>query len=173
VENKNELLNILFKRRSIRNYEDKPVNQDKVEMILKAAMLAPSAGNAQPWHFIVVNNRNTLDKIAEKIPHAQMLKSAPMAIIVVGDTSLEKAQGFWVADCSAATQNILLAATAVELGSVWLGIYPRENKVSELRELLDIPENAIPLSIVAIGHPAEEKEEPFRYKEERIHHNKW
>ncbi|HOA32511.1 MAG TPA: nitroreductase family protein [Clostridia bacterium] len=163
----------MFKRRSIRRYRDMPVTEEQLEEILRAAMAAPSAGNQQPWHFIVINDRSILKEIPKFHPYANMLNEAPCAIVVCGDTSRERHKSYWVQDCSAATQNMLLMAAEMGLGFVWLGVYLREERVSELRKLLDIPDNIIPLNIVAIGHPAEEKGPSDRFDETRIHKNKW
>ncbi len=166
-------MNAIFKRRSIRTYQDKPVAEEHLEKILRAAMAAPSAGNQQPWHFIVIDDRSILKEIPKFHPYANMLNEAPCAIVVCGDTTRERHKSYWVQDCSAATQNMLLMATELGLGSVWLGVYPRDERVSDLRKLLDIPDHIIPLNIVAIGHPAEEKGPSDRYDKARIHHNKW
>lgn len=168
-----ELLEGIFTRRSIRKYTSKEVSEDKVELMLKAAMYAPSASNQQPWHFMVINNRQILEKIAEVHPYAKMLKQAQLAILVCGDTNLELSKDYWVVDCSAATQNILLAAHELGLGAVWLGIHPREERKKEIRNIFKLPENVQPMSLISIGYPAEEKEMPERFKPERIHYNAW
>ena len=168
-----ETMKAILSRRSIRRYTDKPVSGDLIEELLKAAMNAPSAGDEQPWHFIVIDRRPILDKLADIHPHAKMLKQAPAAIIVCGDESMEKFKDFWVQDCSAASENMLLAAHALGLGAVWLGIYPAEKIVLEIRELLNIPSNIIPFSIISIGYPAEEKESKERFDASRIHSNTW
>ncbi|MBS7627126.1 nitroreductase family protein [Candidatus Bathyarchaeota archaeon] len=163
----------IISRRSIRKYTDQPIPDDKVEMLLKAAMSAPSAGNQQPWHFIVINERKILDEIPKFHSYAQMLHEAPLAILVCGDLKLEKHKGFWTQDCSAATENILIAANANGLGAVWLGIYPREERIRGLKNLLGLPEHIIPFSLIPIGYPAEHKPPAERYDESRIHYNHW
>jgi len=168
-----ETMKAILSRRSIRRYTEEPVSRDLIEELLKAAMNAPSAGDEQPWHFIVIDRRPILDKLADIHPHAKMLKQAPAAIIVCGDESMEKFKDFWVQDCSAASENMLLAAHALGLGAVWLGIYPAEKIVLEIRELLNIPSNIIPFSIISIGYPAEEKESKERFDASRIHSNTW
>lgn len=164
---------VILTRRSIRKYISKPITNDQVENLLKAAMYAPSARNEQPWHYIVINDRYILDKIIEAHPYANMLKEAALAIIVCADENIEKTEGYWVQDCSAATQNILLAAHAMGLGSVWLGVYPREERILAIKTLFKLPENIQPLSIIAIGHPDEQKAMPERYFKNRIHTNQW
>ena len=167
-------MDIIFKRRSIRKYESKSVSEDKIKKILQAGMCAPSAGDERPWHFIVINKREILDKIPSVHPYSNMIKEAPLAILVCGDLSLEKHTGFWVLDCSAATENILLAATSLGLGSIWLGVYPRDDRVNGLKKLLKInDENIIPFSLIPIGYSAEEKSPKEVYDENKIHFNKW
>jgi nitroreductase len=137
-------------------------------------MSAPSAGNEQPWHFIVIRDRQIMEEIIEYCPHAAMLKTAAAAILVCADRSIDKyGVGYWPLDCAAATENILIAVSAIGLGAVWLGVYPREERCEGLRNLFRMPENTIPFAIVSLGHPAEKKEPSNRYKEERIHFNKW
>ena len=163
----------IFNRRSIRKYTDKVVAEELIEQILRSGMAAPSAGNEQPWHFIVINDRDVLNEIPKFHPYSQMLKEASHAIVVCGDRSLQKYDGCWVQDCSAAMQNMLLMAQDIGLGSVWLGVYPREDRVKCLKELLSLPENVTPLSIMSIGYPAETKEPADRFNPSRIHTNRW
>ena len=169
-----DAMEALFSRRSIRKYTAEPVTEEVLREILEAAMSAPSAGNQQPWHFVIINDRKILDYIPSFHPHSQMLKEAPVAILVCGDLTLEKHIGYWVQDCSAATENLLLAIHAKGLGAVWLGIFPREERVEGLRKLLDIPDHVIPLSLIPVGYPAESKPpRPDRYNANKIHHNRW
>ncbi len=160
-------------RRSIRRYTAEEVDDEDVKKVLEAGMAAPSAGNERPWHFIVMRDRRLLDGVIEVHPYAQMLKQAPVAILVCGDPSLEKYKGFWVQDCSAATENILIMAVQLGLGAVWLGIYPIEERVEGLRRLLGLPEDVIPFALVSMGHPAEEKKNGERYDATRVHHDGW
>jgi len=166
-------MDAIFLRRSIRKYTNEPVSLEAVEKLLRAAMAAPSAGNQQPWHFVVIDDRRILDAIPTVHPHSMMLKEAPLAIAVCGDMHLEKHTGYWVQDCSAATENILIAAQSMRLGAVWLGVYPREDRVEGLRKLLGLPEHVTPLSLIAVGHPAESKPPSNRYEASRIHRNRW
>ena len=136
-------------------------------------MSAPSAGNEQPWHFVVIKEREILNEIPNLHPHSGMLRGAPAAILVCGDEELQKYQGYWVQDCSAATQNLLVAVQAKGLGGVWLGVYPIEERVTGIRKLLGIPGNVIPFSLISIGHPAEQKPPADRYDASRIHHDRW
>lgn len=163
----------IFKRRSIRKYESRAVEKEKITELLKAAMAAPSAGNEQPWHYILIDDRNILNEIASVNPHAAMLKEAPLAILVCADLTKEKHDGYWVQDLAASTQNILLEAVSLGLGTVWIGVYPNETRINELVKIFLLPQNVIPFSIVAVGYPAEYKDENDRYDESRIHYNKW
>ena len=144
-----------------------------IKKLLEAAVSAPSAGNQQPWHFVIIDDRRILDKIPNFHPNAKLLRGAQKAILVCGDLSSERFKGYWMLDCSAATQNILIAARALGLGSCWLGIYPREDRIKNVREMLKIPKSVIPHSIVAIGYTNEKQEKVKREFLSRIHKNKW
>lgn len=164
----------LFSRRSIRKFRSEPVSEESVQAILEAAMSAPSAGNQQPWHFVVINDQALLDRVPDFHPHSAMCREASLAILVCGDQSLEKHVGYWVQDCAAATENLLLSIHALGLGGVWLGVYPRDERVAGFRKLLYIPEHVIPFALIPIGHPAEQKPpRPDRYNQSRIHNNTW
>ena len=164
---------IILTRRSIRTFLPKKVEEEKMEYLLKAAFSAPSAKNIQPWHFIVIKDRKILDEIPKFHPYSKMLYEAPLAICVCGESVKDKFNGYWILDCSAASENILLAANSLGLGSVWLGVYPRQERINELKNLLEIPEDITPLSLLAIGYPNEEKPPSERFKKERIHFDKW
>ncbi len=166
-------MDVLFKRRSIRKYTDQSVSEKQIEQIIRAGMAAPSAGNQQPWHFIVIRDREMLDQITTFHPYAQMLKESNCAIVVCGDVSLEKHERYWVQDCSAATQNMLLMAHDLGLGSVWLGVFPVEERVQPLRKLLNLPEGVIPLAVLPVGYPAESKKPADRFDQSRVHYNGW
>lgn len=168
-----ETMDAILTRRSIRKYLPEPVSRDMVNNILKAGMSAPSAGDEQPWHFIIIDRRDLLEKISEMHPYAKMLKNAPAVLLICADPNVPKFKDFWVQDCSAASENMLLAAHAQGLGAVWIGIYPAENLVTGIRELFNIPEHMVPFSAIAIGHPAEEKSGRSRYEVSRIHDNYW
>ncbi len=166
-----EFEEVVNKRRSIRNYKDKDVEDEKIEKLLDAAMRAPSANNRQPWHFVVIESEKTQDEIMDIHPYSSMLEEAPLAIAVCGNT--EKSEHYWVQDCSAATQNLLLMAENLGLGAVWLGVYPRKNRHERIGELLELPKHIIPLSIVAVGYPAEESREVDRFDEDNVHRERW
>jgi nitroreductase len=166
-----ELIQTIFSRRSIRSYTAQPVGEEQVTTLLKAAMAAPSASNLRPWHFVVITKRETLNSLAEVHPFGKMLFQAPLGIAVCGDSAIS-AQ-YWVQDCSAATENLLLAATALGLGSVWLGVYPLEDRVNVVRAILGIPEPVIPLNLISIGYPAELKEPRTQYDPTLAHTECW
>jgi nitroreductase len=160
-------------RRSIRKYTDEPIDDATVERLLRAGMAAPSAGNQQPWQFIVIRDRATLTRIAEWHPYARMLPTAPVAVLVLGDSSVAKWAGMWPQDCAACVENMLIEAESLGLGAVWLGVHPLPERESALREQLGIPEQVVPFAIVPFGRPAEHKEPSGRYDETRIHHERW
>jgi nitroreductase len=162
----------IFERRSIRKYTEEEVSDDIVKKMLKAGMAAPSAGNAQTWEFVVIDEEEIIEKIPDIHPYSQMVTEASKVILVCGNIAREKFEGLWVQDCSAATQNILLEATSNNLGAVWLGVYPVKERVNGLKKLLDLPENLIPFSIIPFGYPAEEKNIIDRYDESKVHYNK-
>lgn len=163
----------IFERRSIRKYTDKKMPPEVLEKLLRAAMAAPTANNQQDWEFLVIDDRKLLDSVPDFHPYSQMLKQAPAAIAVCADTNQEYNAGYWVQDCAAATQNILLEAQHLGLGACWLGIYPRQQRVDGLKKLLQLPENIMPLSLIAVGYPAEEKSPVDRFDKSKIHINKW
>ena len=167
-----DAMEIILTRRSIRKYTEQPVSDEVLKELLEAAMCAPSAGNRQPWCFVVINDRKILDDIPNYHPYAQMLKEAPAAILVCCDSDLQMGD-YGVQDCSAATQNILLAAHAKGLGAVWLGVYPTEARVTDIKRLLNLPENIIPISLISVGYPAEQKSPPDHYRADRVHYNHW
>ncbi len=167
-----DTMEAIFTRRSIRKYTKQPVSDEVLKKLLEAAMCAPSAGNRQPWCFVVINDRKIMNEIPRYHTYAQMLKEAPVAILVCCDSDLQLGE-FGVEDCSAATQNILLAAHAKGLGAVWLGIYSVEPLVTATKKLLNLPEHIIPISLISIGYPAEQKPQPDRYRADRVHYNQW
>ena len=163
----------ILTRRSIRQYTAQVVPDSLIKDLLAAAMNAPSANNRQPWHFVVIQSRGTLNALTGVIPFGQMLAAAPLAIAVCADTQRQQREGYWVQDCSAATQNILLAAHAKGLGAVWLGVYPVKERLVGVKKLLNLPEQVTPLCVISIGYPAEAKPRVERYDEARVHHDTW
>lgn len=166
----NNLINTIFKRRSIRNYIDKEVEYEKLILLLKAAMAAPTAANRQPWEFIVVTEKEKLNELRSTLREGQY--NAPAAIAVCGNMKLSfsnKDKEIWTQDCSAAIENMLIAAVELGLGSVWIGLYPQLNKCMPVCRVLNIPEHVIPMSVVYLGYPAEIKEPRTQYNEKRVY----
>lgn len=163
----------ILNRKSIRKYKDIEVSDEVVEELLRAGMQAPSAGNEQPWEFVVLKDREIMKEIVGIHPYSKMSLNTDVAIVVCGDESKEIFKGFWVQDCSAATENILIAAEEKGLGAVWLGVYPVEDRIEGIKKILELPDSVIPLSIIPVGYPDEEKTATDRFNKSRIHHNKW
>lgn len=164
------MLDTIYARRSIRKYQEKPVEKEKIETLLKAAMAAPSAMNFKPWEFVVVTNQDKLDAIRSALMFGKF--NAPMAIVVCGNTSIFKhpaSTKFWVQDCSAATQNILLAAVNLGLGTVWCGVHPVHNFTKRISEIFGLPSHVIPLNVIYVGYPDEEKPARTQYDPDRVH----
>ena len=166
-------LEAIFTRRSVREFTQDPVSKDDVQDLLKAGMYAPSAKNEQPWHFIVIDEPEILHAVPTFHPYAKMLFKAPLAILVCSDRKLELKRASWIQDCSAATENILLAAHAKGLGAVWLGVFPDADRVQGMRTLLALPPDIRPMALVAVGHPASRPEPVDRYDVSRVHYNQW
>jgi nitroreductase len=165
----------IMTRTSIRQYKDQPVEQEKIDIMLKAAMAAPTAVNLQPWHFIVITDKKTIGLLSGKQP-----TNAPLLIAVCGDTDKTtmpdgkmKLPDFWVEDVSAATENLLLAAHALGLGAVWTGVYPAMERVAEVANVLNCPQNIVPVAVVRVGYPDEAPEPKNKFKEENISYNKF
>ena len=165
----------IMTRTSIRKYKDQPVEQEKIDIMLKAAMAAPTAMNLQPWHFIVITDKETIGLLSGKRP-----TNAPLLIAVCGNTDKTtgpdgkmKLPDFWVEDVSAATENLLLAAHAQGLGAVWTGVYPAMERVSEVANVLNCPQNIVPVAVVCIGYPDESPEPKNKFTEENISYNKF
>ncbi|MDF2985413.1 MAG: dehydrogenase [Eubacterium sp.] len=168
-------LNIIFNRRSIRKFQNREVSDELINSLLRAAMSAPSACNQQPWHFVIIRDRTILNQLSDIHGGFNNLKNAPLAILVCGEPKAATLECYWEQDCSAATQNILLAATALGLGAVWQGINPEGGNDSDtLRRLLKLPEHITPFSLIAAGHPAETSEPADRFNTDKIHYsNVW
>lgn len=164
-------LMFIFKRRSIRAFKPIQVSEEDVRALLEAGMAAPSANNLKPWHFIVITDRQKLNRLAEIHPFADMLRQATLCIAVCADPEISPR--YWVQDCSAATENILIAAANLGLGAVWLGCHPREERKRPIKKFLEIPERMELLSLIAIGHPAEKKEPRTQFNPRRVHYEKW
>jgi nitroreductase len=167
---KMDVIDTIYKRRSVRNYLNQSVEREMIMTLLKAATAAPTAANCQPWEFIVIDDKEKLLELKDKLVFARY--NAPVAIVVCGNMKLAfKGPGkeMWVQDCSAAIENILIAATSIGLGSVWIGVYPVESNIKPVKNILNMPEHVTPLGIVYIGYPAEEKEARTRLNEKRVY----
>lgn len=165
----------IMTRTSIRQFTDQPISKDTLDIIVKAGMAAPSAVNAQPWAFVIVTEKEVLDSLRDNHPYSN-LKTATAAIIVCGDLqkAMEgKGQEYWIQDCSAASENILLAAHALGIGAVWCGVYPVDERIEAVRKVLELPEHIIPLNIITMGYPAQNPEPKDKFKPENVHYQKW
>ena len=166
----------IMTRTSIRKYTTEPVSKENIETMLRAGMAAPTAVNKQPWHFVVVTEREQLNALAQANRGTSMAAKAPLAIVVCGN--MEKTlsgvgQGFWIQDCSAATENILLAANALGLGGVWTGLYPNEERAKAVREIVKAPEHIVPLCVIVIGHPDNKPQPKDKWKPENVSYNEF
>jgi nitroreductase len=173
----NPTLTTIFNRKSVRSYTGGKVSQDQLVTLVKAGMAAPTAVDRRPWDFIIINDPNTIKKLAEKLPYAKMLNEAGAAIIVTGDTkrqfTTENGEEYWMLDCSAASENILLAAESMGLGAVWTAVYPDKERIKAVRTLLNIPETVIPLNVIPIGIPTGKDKPKNKYNPKQIHRNSW
>lgn len=169
------VLENIHSRKSVRQFTSEPISAEHTETMLRAAMAAPTAVNYQPWRFVVVTEREQLDAMSEILPYAKMLRQAPLAIIVCGETTWfdGKENPYWQQDCSAAVQNLLLAAEALGLGAVWTGVYPNMELARPLGEFLGLPGNVQPLSAIPIGHHDGTAQPKDKWKPENIHYGKW
>lgn len=176
VNVENTTINDIMTRTSVRSYSGKAVKKVTVDTLLRAAMAAPTAGNKQPWRFVVVNNRQTLRTIGEEYGSMKMAAEAPVAVIMCGEPAATfpgEGVGYWIQDVSAATENLLLAAHAMGLGAVWCGIYPIQERVDKFRSILSLPEDIIPMACVCVGYPEGESTPKDKWNPEYIHYNKW
>lgn len=168
-------LEMIFSRRSIRKYEQKPIEEEKLKNILMAGMCAPSAHNSQPWEFIVVRDKETLKKLSGFIQYWAHVKDADTAIITVANLKnyFGSHTDYFIQDCAAATQNMLLAANAQGIGGVYLGLYGRQDKMNLVRDILRIPENILPFSVISLGYPAEERRPHTTFKENKVYYEQY
>jgi nitroreductase len=171
----NEKLGFIFARRSVRAFKTDPIPEGLLRDLLEAAMAAPSACCKDPWRFVVVRDRKVLGRIASGLPNGRMLADAGAGIVVCGDpaSAHDRQESYLLQDCSAATENILLAAAALGLGACWLGAHPRSDRIAHLREVLAIPETVTPVAVVALGWPAETPPPRTRYADGQVHKDRW
>jgi nitroreductase len=166
----NEVIETIYKRRSIRRYSDKEVETEKLDVLLKVAMAAPTAGNNQSWEFIVITEPVLLTRLRKYLEYGPYV--APVAIIPCHNPKLvrnPRCEPFWQQDLSAAVENMMIAAVSLGLGTVWLGVYPKQDIVELIHSLLKLPEKVIPMAVVLVGYPAENKAERTQYKAQRVH----
>ena len=171
-----DILSVIHSRRSVRHYTDEPVAQKQLDTLLRAGMAAPTAGNAQPWSFVVVTDRDRLGKLAEGLEYGKMLAKAGAAIIVCGrpeDALPGEANDMWVQDCSAASENILLAAQGIGLGAVWVGVYPIDERIGMVRQVLGLPETVVPLNVISLGHPLGIERPKRKFDPGQVHWESW
>jgi nitroreductase len=168
-----ETLQAIKTRRSIRKFTSKKISEEILQKILEAGMYAPSARDTQSWHFIVIDERHFLNELPKLHPYAEMMYEAQHAILICGDLNMEKMVEYNGINCAAATQNMMLAAHDLGIGSVWLGVYPRKERMEPLIKLFELPEHIVPMMLVALGYPNEIIQTPQRYKSDRIHSNQW
>jgi nitroreductase len=169
-----DIMQVILSRRSIRKYQEREVEKEKLELLLKAGMAAPTACNNQPWEFVVITETNRLDQFRRTMPFGKY--NTPAAIVVCNNPKMGKnslCQNFWVEDCSAATENILIAAAGMGLGTVWLGVYPVKLMMANVSRIIGLPRQVKPLGIIYVGYPAEEKEARTQYEERRVHWQKY
>lgn len=166
----NAALDNIFARKSVRAYLDKEVEKEKIDWMLRAGMAAPSGKDIRPWEFVLVTDRVALDSMAAALPYAKMLTQARYAIVVCGDVAQSS---YWYLDCSAAAQNILLAAEAQGLGAVWTAAYPYEDRIRVVRKYTELPGNIVPLCVIPFGYPATAQEPKQKFDEKKIHYDKF
>lgn len=166
----NAALDNIFARKSVRTYLDKGVEKEKIDWMLRAGMAAPTGRDLRPWEFVVISDRATLDSMATALPYAKMLKQARQAIVVCGDSTRSS---YWYLDCSAATQNILLAAESLGLGAVWTAAYPYEDRMEVVRRFTNMPKNVLPLCVIPFGYPATNEQPKQKFDEKKIHYEKF
>lgn len=175
MNEKEIILNNILNRKSVRDFTKERISEDELELIIKAGMSAPSALNLQPWEFIVFDEEKILQYMIDLHDYSKMFKTATAGILVCSnmDRTIKDYRELWIQDCSASTQNILLAIEALNLGGVWLGIYPIKERCQKLTNYFNLPENIIPFSVIALGHPSKDESSKDKYDTTKIHRNKW
>ena len=166
-------MNEIFNRASVRVFKDAPVEKEKIEMLLKAAMQAPSAGNQRPWEFIVVEDKKTLGQLSETDPYAKFVAKVPAAIVALGNTDEMRFPEHWEQDLGAACENILLEAVSQDLGAVWLGVAPLKERMDHITKVFDLPDNIRPYAIIPFGYAKRPYEVEERYDAGRVHFEKY
>lgn len=176
-DNKTAVIKNIHERKSVRSYTDEAVTREQLDTLVSAGMAAPTGKDMRPWKFVIIDDQAVLDSLSAQLPRAKMLTEAKAAIVVCGDMSVVDDDGNpstnWVMDCSAATENILLAAEAMGLGAVWTGVYPYEERMAALKIVLGLPDHITPLSLIPIGHPKGDPQPKDKYNADNIHFNGW
>jgi nitroreductase len=175
-EKMNETMKTIFARKSVRNYNESTIPKETLELLVKAGMAAPTARDKRPWEFIIITDKAVLKKLSDALPYAKMAEKAGHGIVVAGD--MEKQNGgadspYWIMDCSAAVQNILLAAESLGLGAVWTAVYPNSDRLEPVSKILGLPKNIVPLAFIPVGTPAGTDKPKDKYNKNQIHWNKW
>ena len=178
AESKSDIvLENIFSRKSVRSFTDQPVSRGQLDTLVRAAMAAPTGRDMRPWKFIIVDDRKVMDSLAVQLPYAKMLKEATAAILVCGDLSVTddkgNPSGNWTFDCSAATENLLLAAESMGLGAVWTGVHPYDDRIALVKLAFHLPEYIIPLNMIPIGYPKGNPKPKDKYTTDNIHYNGW
>lgn len=177
IDKKTVVLENIFSRKSVRSFTDEPVSKEALDTLVRAAMAAPTGRDMRPWKFVIINEREMMDSLAQELPYAKMLTQAQAAVVVCGDMSVTDPNGNpscnWTFDCSAATENLLLAAEAMGLGAVWTGVHPYEARVAAVKSALGLPEHIIPLNLIPIGHPKGNPQPKDKFNSDNIHYNGW
>jgi nitroreductase len=174
MENKT-LLSLIHNRKSVRHFQSGDVKKEDLQEMIKAGMAAPTARDLRPWQFLVITEKEILQKLADELPYAKMLHDVPAAIVVMGDATVKSPSGqsYWLQDTCAATENILLAAEALGLGAVWTALYPYEDRMDPVVEACKIPEHLVPLNIIPVGIPEGTDKPKDKWEPEKIHWNAW
>lgn len=167
----------ILQRKSVRSYTDRPVTKSQLDTLVRAAMAAPTGRDMRPWKFIIINDRQAMKSLADQLPYAKMLAEAQAAVVVCGDLSILDKEGKpstnWMFDCSAATENLLLQAEAMGLGAVWTAAYPYEERLTAVKQALQLPDHIVPLNVIPIGYPKGDTQPKDKYDANNIHYNAW
>lgn len=171
----NKVIENILSRRSIRKYKDQMLKREEMDLLVRLGMAAPSARDERPWLFIIIDNNKILTQLADGLEYGKMLKNCGGAIVVCGETLLDNTMPphYWVQDCSAATQNILLGAHSLHIGAVWLGIFPREHRIMHVKNTLKLPENITPLNVISLGYLIDKEKPKDKYDNSKIRYNNW
>jgi nitroreductase len=171
----NQTIKTILNRKSVRTYINKPINKKDLELILKSAMAAPSGADTRPWEFIAIQDKNMLQKLADNLKYGKMLKNAGAAIAICGipEKSVFEGDKYWICDCSAAAENILLAVESMGLGAVWASCYPNKERIRNAKRVLNLPKNVEPLCVISIGYPLKKQKPKNKFDSKKIHWNKW